>query len=181
MLGTMKCGDRAAALAAAPDFWLRTPTRDDGPAVTALVEECPPLDRNSRYCNLLQCTDFADTCVLAETDRQPIGWVSAYRPPFDDQSLFVWQVAVHPDARGLGLGKTMILDILRRPVCSEIESLRTTVTPDNHASRAMFESLARDLNAPLTEESHFDSKRHFERRQDSENLITIGNFSIAAV
>jgi L-2,4-diaminobutyric acid acetyltransferase len=181
MLGMTKGGDRGAAAAIVPDYWLRTPNRDDGPAVTGLVEECPPLDRNSRYCNLLQCTDFADTCVLAETNSKPIGWVSAYRPPFDDASLFVWQVAVHPEARGIGLGKEMILDILRRPVCSEVDCLKTTVTPDNFASRAMFRSLAESLNAPIEEQLHFDHKKHFEREQNSEHLITIGSFSIAAI
>ena len=35
-------------------------------AVTALIAACPPLDRNSRYFNLIQCTHFADNCIIAE-------------------------------------------------------------------------------------------------------------------
>ena len=181
MLGPSKDGVRGSAIAGAPDYWLRSPTPADGPAVTGLVADCPPLDRNSRYCNLLQCTVFADTCVLAETDRRPIGWVSAYKPPFDDSSLFVWQVAVHPDARGFSLGKEMILAILRRPACRDVDFLKTTVTPDNVASRAMFQSIAESLNAPIDEQPYFDHKEHFEREQESEHLITIGSFSTAAL
>src|SRR3546814_5573349 len=31
---------------------LRKPDARDGPAITALIARCPPLDRNSAYCNL---------------------------------------------------------------------------------------------------------------------------------
>ena len=51
---------------------LRMPRAEDGPAVTALIGSSPPLDVNSAYCNLLQCTDFRDTCVLAERDGEAL-------------------------------------------------------------------------------------------------------------
>lgn len=162
---------------AAPAYELRKPTGKDGPAVSALIEACPPLDCNSRYCNLLQCTDFADTCVLAEARDKALGWVSAYKPPREPSTLFVWQVAVHPDARGHSLGKLMILEILRRPACEAIEQLKTTVTPDNDASRGMFHSLAQTLGAEVDERLHFEKKRHFGKRHENEHLITIGRFS----
>lgn len=177
MLGTRQRREQPARHASAPQYVLRKPTAKDGPAVSELIAACPPLDRNSPYCHLLQCTDFADTCVLAVSNDKPIGWVSAYRPPGDPETLFVWQVAVHEDARGLSLGKEMILDILRRDVCAGVRRLKTTVTPDNDASRGMFRSLARSLETSLKEKPHFDSSRHFRERQDSEHLITIGTFA----
>src|SRR3546814_14667808 len=45
---------------------LRTPLTEDGPSISRLVGDCPPLDVNSAYCNLLQCTHFVDTTVVAE-------------------------------------------------------------------------------------------------------------------
>lgn len=162
----------------------RRPGADDAPAVYALISACPPLDKNSRYCNLLQCTDFADTCVLAELlpvdpspDRaRPVGWVSAYRRPAEPQTLFIWQVAVHPDARGAALGQRMILSVLARDACTGVRCVKTTVTPGNHASRSLFCKLAADLGAPMEEELHFDRDRHFLGKHDSERLITIGPF-----
>ena len=145
----------------------------------SLISACPPLDRNSRYCNLLQCTDFADTCVLAERDGKPLGWASAYKPPGEAETLFVWQVAVHPDARGHSLGKRMILEILRRPVCDGVEQIKTTVTRDNEASRRMFHSLAKTLDARADERLLFERRRHFADRHQSEHLITIGRFTTA--
>lgn len=179
MLGIINGNDRAAAQILAPGLGLRTPTPDDGPTVSELVSACPPLDENSRYCNLLQCTDFADTCVLAEQCEKPVGWVSGYRPPREPSTLFIWQVAVHPDARGLGLGKKMILNILGRRICRGIDQLKTTVTPDNRASRGMFRSLAETLDGALHEEVHFERDRHFDSRQSTEHLITIADIAAA--
>ena len=68
----------------------RKPVGTDGPAITALIAACPPLDPNSAYCNLLQCTDFADSCIVATRDGAVVGWVSGYRPPVARENFFVW-------------------------------------------------------------------------------------------
>jgi len=70
-----------------------------------LIARCPPLDRNSLYCNLLQCSHFAATCALARHDDTTVGFVSGYRPPSDPGVLFIWQVAVDSTARA-SLGNT---------------------------------------------------------------------------
>jgi L-2,4-diaminobutyric acid acetyltransferase len=144
--------------------------------VWQLIAECPPLDRNSMYCNILQCTDFADTCIVAEMRDRIVGWISGYRPPDDDATLFVWQVAVHEDVRGMGLAKKMLSRLLERSGCEGIEYLKTTVTPDNEPSRALFRSFADHWDAPLEETPGFDQELHFRGRHDSERLITIGPF-----
>jgi len=128
------------------------------------------------YCNLLQCTDFAETCILAERSGRALGWVSGYRPPDDGSTLFIWQVAVHEDARGLGLARTMILSLLDRPACRGVERIKTTITPENDASWALFESVAGALDVPIKRKAHFDAKTHFRGRHDTEDLVTIGPF-----
>src|SRR5690606_42164986 len=65
-----------------------------------LVARCQPLDTNSVYCNLLQCSDFADTAIAAEdANGQLVGFISGYRPPSRPDTLFVWQVAVDASMR----------------------------------------------------------------------------------
>ena len=93
---------------------LRAPIKEDGATVNALVAACPPLDQNSLYMNVVQCDHFAQSCVLAERDGQALGWISGHVPPDAPDTLFIWQVAVHRDARGLGLGKWMLQDLLRQ-------------------------------------------------------------------
>lgn len=152
----------------------RKPRVSDGPAVTALVAACPPLDTNSAYCNLLQCSDFADTCIVAERDGRLVGWISGYRPPARPDELFIWQVAVSPGARGLGLGGRMLDALVERFREHPVERLTTTVTDDNRASWALFEAFARRHRAALDRSLRFDKVDHFNGAHDSEWQATIG-------
>jgi len=105
-----------------------------------------------------------------------VGFVSGYRPPDDPGTLFVWQVAVDAVARGQGLAQRLILDILCRAPCAEVERVHTTVTPSNRASRAMFERLATTLHAPIDVRPHFDRHLHLAGRNETEELFAIGPF-----
>lgn len=131
------------------------PTVTDGPALWELVGACPPLDPNSPYCYLLLATHFADTCVVARAGNALAGAITGYRLPSEPATLFVWQVAVHPDFRGLGLGGRMLDALLDAPGCAGVQAVITTVTPDNAPSRAMFESFAHRHGARLTQDPGF--------------------------
>lgn len=161
---------------------LRQPDAKDGHMIEALITACPPLDQNSLYSTLLLCTDFADTCVIAEDDDgQVLGWVSGYIPPNDPETFFVWQVAVHENARGQSLGRKMIDHLLQRPVARRTVRLRTTITPDNDASWALFRSVAKHLGAELQHKPWFLEQAHFAGAHDTENMLTIYPINRAAL
>ena len=151
---------------------LRRPQATDGPAIWNLVSTCKPLDENSLYCNLIQTDHFRDTCVLAELDGKAVGWISGHMIPGQDV-LFIWQVAVSPCARGLGLGRRMLTDLLARDSCIGAKTLKTTITSDNAASWALFRSLARHLGGQLTHQPHFTRDPHFAGRHATEHMVTI--------
>jgi len=153
---------------------LRKPQATDGPAVTALIAACPPLDRNSAYCNLVQCTHFADHCVVAEKDGELVGWVSGHRPPSNPDDFFVWQVAVSSAARGQKLANRMINHLIERPEQAGVTHLITTVTDDNAASWALFNGLARDWNTGLERTALFEREAHFAGAHDTEYQARIG-------
>lgn len=153
----------------------RKPMPEDGVAVHELIDRCIPLDTNSLYCNLLQCSHFADTSVAAVTSTGELaGFISGYKKPSDVSRLFVWQVAVAKEMRGLGLGKQMLQALLRRPSCASICYLETSITDDNRASWRLFESLAKDLDAEVHTTLFFDRYSHFADRHDTEQLLRIG-------
>lgn len=154
----------------------RRPRKADGAEVWALIKEIEALDDNSMYCNLLQCSHFAGTCALAEEDGRPLGWVSGYIPPETPDTLFIWQVAVHPRARGRGIAKQLVHELLRRPECFEVRHLHSTITRDNAASWGLFRSLAGDLQAPLEDAAHFERDAHFSGAHATEHLVRIGPF-----
>lgn len=153
---------------------LSEPTPDDGMDVFELVANCSPLDTNSSYCNLLQCTHFSDTSITAKKNEKLVGFISGYVLPKKPSHLFIWQVAVDKSARGLGLAKQMLKGIIKRPKNNQIEYINTTITHDNQASWALFESLAKSLNAKLIRSTLFEKETHFKGQHETEFLLTIG-------
>lgn len=147
----------------------RPPKQSDASAIHALVAACKPLDLNSTYAYLLLCTHFAGTCAVAEQAGELLGFVSGYRKPADPATLFIWQVAVSPKARGRGLAKALLNEILARPECRRVTQLEATVSPTNKPSRNLFESLAREQQAacswtPLFNAAHFGNELHEEEQ-----------------
>lgn len=157
-------------------IFLRVPMASDGMALNRLVAHCPPLDLNSIYCNLLQCTHFAETCVAACLGEELVGFVSGYVVPSEPSILFVWQVVVAPPARNCGLASRMLLELLERPACNAVSRLHTTVTPGNGPSIAMFSRLADKLDAPLRQGVWFERDAHFGGQHPDEILLEIGPF-----
>ncbi|MFN3880769.1 MAG: diaminobutyrate acetyltransferase [Nitrincola lacisaponensis] len=150
----------------------RKPQATDGQPLNALVNRCPPLDTNSTYCNLLQCTHFADTSIAVENaDQALVGFISGYIPPTRPDTLFVWQVAVDPGCRGQGLAQRMLKALVER--CRTEQSIRyveTTITPGNSASEALFTRVYTELQAPIEKTVLFSRKTHFADQHDDEVL-----------
>jgi L-2,4-diaminobutyric acid acetyltransferase len=155
----------------------RQPDIKDGPAIYRLVRACPPLDLNSAYCYLLLATHFADTCVIAEDTAtgKIAGFVSAYFRPDTPRTLFVWQIAVHPDYRGQGIARgltTALVEAAYRQTTPP-EYLELSVNPSNQASRGLFTRLAEKLGATLTESVLF-SEELLGGGHEEEILLRIG-------
>lgn len=158
----------------------RAPTPEDGADVWDLIRKSGPLDENSMYCNLVQCEHFADTCVIAELDGEIVGWISAFIPPDEPDTLFVWQVAVGESARGRGVAKKMLTELFERPVCADIKQLKTTITADNDASWALFNSFAENMDAELDHEPHYEEDVHFGGKHATEYMVTISDIDRTA-
>ena len=158
---------------------LRKPVATDGMAVHRLVDRIPELDDNSSYCNLLQCSHFADSSVIALCGDEVAGFISGYPLPQSPDTLFIWQVAVSPESRGMGLASAMLSEILARPSSTQLRFLETTITEDNAASWALFTGLARRCSARLERHIMFDRQQHFADEHASELLARIGPFGDA--
>ncbi len=150
----------------------RKPTAEDGANIWQLIRDCKPLDENSRYCNLIQADHFSDTCVVAEVDGELCGWISGHMIPGED-AFFVWQVAVSPKARGLGLGRRMLRHLIDRDECVDAKVLKTTITQSNDASWGLFESFARSVGGELSDRPHFEEKVHFDGEAPTEHMVSI--------
>ncbi len=155
---------------------IRRPDGEDGYPVYRLIRNCPPLDINSCYANLLQCSHFSGTSAVAYLDGEIAGFVSGYLVPGKPDVLFIWQVAVSPDARGKGLAVKMIMDILKRDCCGHVTFLHTTITKDNQPSRSLFKKISTNLNTSIQERPFFTKETHFSGQKETEFLFEIGPF-----
>lgn len=130
---------------------------------------------NSEYLYLLLCQHFSNTCVVVKTQHYSkiVGFVSAYIPPTNKDTLFVWQVAVDKYYRKNRIAAKMINSILLRPSCRDVSFLEATVTSSNDPSKRMFTSVASQFNAKL-ETSPFFPKDKFEDSHEAEDLVRVG-------
>ncbi|WP_150305748.1 diaminobutyrate acetyltransferase [Pseudomonas saliphila] len=159
-------------------FTLRRPVDTDGFAVNSLVERCKPLDTNSVYCNLLQCSDFGDTSIAAENaEGELVGFISGYRPPSRPDTLFIWQVAVDSSTRGQGLALKMLMGLVERVAPQGVHWLETTISPGNDASEALFKKAFRQLGVEYSTRVVFDRATHFNGLHDDEVLYRAGPFN----
>ena len=111
------------------DIILRRPGVEDGAPLNLFIRTSPPLDMNSVYCNVLQCTHFSDTCVIAEKQGQIVGYVTGYRMPAEPDVYFLWQVGVGAEGRGKGLNHLSH---------QNLEIHRHSVPDDHHSIQRSF-------------------------------------------
>lgn len=153
------------------------PNPSDGYGVNQLIKASKPLDENSLYCNLLQCSHFAQTCMCAKQNNELCAWVSGYIEPDKTDTLFVWQIAVSVHYRGMNLGLQLLQNLLKSKTCSHVKYLETTITKSNKASHALFKKLANILSIEHKISPYFHKDSHFNGLHESEELITIGPFN----
>lgn len=156
------------------EFNLREPELHDGARIWRLVEESEQLEANSPYSYLLFCTHFRNTAIVAEMENELVGFVTAYLLPDQPDTLFVWQIGVDQRAQGKGLASAMLLQLLLRERCKEVEYLEATITPSNEPSQRLFRSVAKKFKTQCKEEPFFPRECFPGDDHEEEMLFRIG-------
>lgn len=153
---------------------VRTALEDEGALLWELARAAGGVDLNSPYAYMMQCRNFTDTCAVAEVFGTPAGFVTAHRVQGRPHVLFVWQVAVLPEFRGLGIARRLLEGLVDQPACAGVRKLEATVTPANKASKALFGAFAKTRGAALTVHTGFTAADFpDDARHDEERLFTI--------
>lgn len=151
----------------------RRPCTQDGVAVWHAVERAGTLEQNTAYFYLIFCSDFANTCLIAEEDGEVAGFVIGYQPPTEPRTAFVWQIGVLPQWRGQGLGKRMLHAWLALPANQGVQWVTATVSDDNAASDQLFRGFASSLEVACDVSPHF-TQGHFPAGHRPELIYRIG-------
>lgn len=139
-----------------------------------LVDHCKPLDLNSRYAYMLVCTHFSETSVVYESNGEIKGFVSGYIDPRSEETLFIWQVAVHSSMRDQGIATQMLKSLIDREGLSPIEYIETTISPSNKASQNLFYHFVSELDADMSVQPCFDKALFSGEAHEDEALYRIG-------
>lgn len=132
-----------------------------------LARDSESLDLNPPYAYLLCCHHFCDTSVVARFGGEVVGFLTGFREQRSPDTVFFWQLAVDDSQRGTGLARAMIDALATRVLEQGARYVTLSVTPDNKASNAVFQSFAERWNAQLTlsrlfEKSDFPSDSEHE-------------------
>jgi L-2,4-diaminobutyric acid acetyltransferase len=158
---------------------LRAPTVADGPVLWRMAADSATLDVNSPYAYLLWCRDFAATSLIASCDGHPAGFLTGYQRPDQPATVMLWQVAVDTAHRGAGIAGRMLDHLTRRLQPDGVTHVEASVTPDNVASRRLFEAFARRWDAPLERRELFGADL-FPEGHAAEELFRIGPLRVSA-
>jgi len=145
----------------------------DGTAMWRLARESGVLEDNAEYTYHMFSHFFGETSTVADLDGVAVGFVAGFRPPYRQDSLFVWQIAVAEPARGRGLAAAMLHGLIQR-LSPRIHYLEATVTPDNEPSMRTFRKIARDLGTSVTEEVLFPGNRFHGPSHEDEMMFRVG-------
>jgi diaminobutyrate acetyltransferase len=151
----------------------RAPGLEDGATLWRIARDSQVLDLNSSYTYLMWCRDFARTSVVATVDGEVGGFITGYIRPDQPDVLMVWQVAVDAEHRGRRLGRRMLDALVDGLPDRSIRRMETTITRDNEASIAVFESFAQGRGAGIEREPIFTPEL-FPDGHDAEVLFRIG-------
>lgn len=159
---------------------IEKPSAADGSALWRIARDSGKLDLNSSYAYLLWCRDFADTSAVVRVDGAPVGFVIGFIRPADPETVVVWQIAVDAAQRGNGFAGKLLDHLVERLTGRGVRYLETTITPDNTASIALFDAMARRWGAAREATALF-AEDAFPDEHDREDLHRIGPLLPAAV
>ncbi|HEY9079982.1 diaminobutyrate acetyltransferase [Magnetovibrio sp.] len=167
-------GIAAEAILDTDGVGIRAPSHNEGALMWELARDAGGLDLNSPYAYMMACRHFPNSCAIAEIYGQPAGFVMAHRIPARNDVLFIWQVAVLPEFRGLGIAKRMFDSIVERDVNAGVRTIEATVTPSNTSSAALFSAFAKGRDAHLDIRSCFGADDFPEGQgHEAEDLYVI--------
>lgn len=151
----------------------RTPNKFDGKHIWELVRAGGKLDLNSPYFYLAMSHWFSQSCMLVEDTetKRLIGLVIGFRHPSNRNKLFIWQIAVDEQYRGLGIALNL-LDQLTED--SEIRFVEATISPSNYSSRRLFEKWATAKHVDIKKSSCFVETDFPDQLHEQEDLYVIG-------
>jgi ribosomal protein S18 acetylase RimI-like enzyme len=119
---------------------MRGVTEEDLPELVRVDAEAFP-DEPYPYFVLRQLFDLHGDCLLVLDDGQRLHGYVLYVTTRDGYRSWIVSLGVTRDQRGRGLGRRLMLEVLRRLRAEAVREVRLTVEPANAAAIMLYRSL----------------------------------------
>ncbi|GAA3854027.1 GNAT family N-acetyltransferase [Streptomyces sp. NPDC127159] len=119
---------------------MREVTEDDLPELVRVDQEAFP-DDPYPYFVLRQLCDLHGDCLLVLEDGKSLHGYVLYVTTRDGYRSWIVSLGVTRDQRGRGLGRRLMLEVLRRLRGEDVREVRLTVEPANAAAIMLYRSL----------------------------------------
>ncbi|MEU1592093.1 GNAT family N-acetyltransferase [Streptomyces sp. NPDC005708] len=119
---------------------MRGVTEDDLPELIRVDHEAFPDDPYPHFV-LRQLFDLHGDCLLVLDDGRSLHGYVLYVTTRDGYRSWVVSLGVTRDQRGRGLGRRLMLEVLRRLRADDVREVRLTVEPANAAAIMLYRSL----------------------------------------
>ncbi len=161
------------------DFVFRKPCVDDAAEIHAFLQPYKPYVGTSPvYTYLLICRHFSETSVVVESAKgEIVGFVSAFPPPKEKDTVFIWEIGVKKGFHGNNLYIRMIEAIGMRVKPDYIDF---TVNPSNTSSIRRIYELARLFGCDCQKSSCFPAHLFGNQPHEDEDLYRLGPISYDA-
>jgi L-2,4-diaminobutyric acid acetyltransferase len=156
------------------EYIIENPSNKDGHEIWKLVKSSNTLDLNSEYCYFMLASIVSKQCAIVKEkkNKKIVGFLSCIISPENMQNLFIWQICVAESAKKNGLAKQMV-DYVVKNQKKPIEYIHVTISANNEASLALFNSLAKGYKASIEREVFINSNQ-FNGNHETEYLYKIG-------
>lgn len=155
------------------NFSMQKPEKKDAAEIHAMLQPYKPyVGTNPRYTYLLICEHFNDTSLVAKTlAGEIVGFIAAYLPPNQRNTLFLWEIAVKEGYHGNNLYIRMVKHICKRIRPTYLEA---TVNPSNASSIKRLKQLSSIFTCNCTNYTLFPSEYFGNQEHEDEVLYRIG-------
>jgi|GEM_PF-101937 len=117
---------------------IREAREDEFLNVYDIVSQSPPLEKYFQHFYRIILRYFSSTCIVAEYQKKLVGWQMGFVSQNDYKTYFLWQIGVHPDMQGRGLGGLLLEETEKRAYESGCSRVEVTIDPENLPSEKLF-------------------------------------------
>ncbi len=152
---------------------LRLPVPEDAEKLSTITPQTGQDLAGDLIGELAEFDCYRKTSVVAELDGQPVGVALAYIPPYDPETLFIWQLTLAEHEQDKGLASLMLGQLIRREACVGVTRVQTTISADNEPAWSLFRRFARWQRSRLDIRPFITQALDPHRRHEGENMVTI--------